>query len=164
MTGGPHQGRRRRHKRPRAAHVGTRGGGWAALPHQAGPRSLAGRPKGGRGARGSWLGRRGTGPGGHQVGREGHRPDGPRERGERASSCGWAARTGWALGGELGRAERREGGFSLYPFSYLALTSLQRYFSRITQPQARKSWSGMMQQPRKIFLGFTYTRYRAKSR
>jgi hypothetical protein len=101
-------------------------------------RQPAGPMEGARGGRG-WAAA-GLGRGGG-----GRRPDGP-----------WGA--SWA------RLKGGRGDFPLFPFSYLALTSLQRYFSRITQPQARKSWSGMMQQPRKIFLGFTYTRYRAKSR
>jgi hypothetical protein len=68
---------------------------------------------------------------------------------------------GWAAAGSRPKGGRENFPF---PFSYLALNSTPKYFSQITQPQARKSGSGMMQQPKKIFLGFTYTRYRANSR
>jgi hypothetical protein len=73
-------------------------------------------------------------------------------------------RGGGPAGPRAGGEERERGKDFPFSISYLALNSTPKYFSQITRTQARKSWSSMMQQQKKIFLGFTYTRSRAKSR
>jgi hypothetical protein len=60
-----------------------------------------------------------------------------------------------------------KGGFFLFfyfLFSYNLL--LNAYFMETKQLHTRQinAWLGMMQQPKKIFLGFSHTRSRAKSR
>jgi hypothetical protein len=109
-----------------------------------------------------------------------------RERRSRARGGGF----GWAAGapsrpktreGEKGEGEGegqaaagprqgnrpKRGGFGVFSyflFSYNLL--LSAYFMETKQLHRREidAWLGMMQQPKKIFLGFTHTRFRAKSR
>jgi hypothetical protein len=105
--------------------------------------------------------------------------------GRGARGAGWAAAEsrpkggglGWAEGegggtAELGRGTpAQEGGKREIPFSILFLFShypfpsnllLSAYFMETKQILTREidAWLDMMQQPRKIFSGFTYTRCR----
>jgi hypothetical protein len=164
------EGRRRGEGLPRGAR--------AALERERGRRGEGNVREGARGERRVWgkgaadgWGLQGGGGGGSN--RRAHGAHGARGGG----GASWAAEMAGPRGGgerqaapgrsRLGRGWKpAQGGRENFPFpfSYLALNSTPKYFSQITQPQARKSWSGMMQQPNKIFLGFTYTRYRTNSR
>jgi hypothetical protein len=58
---------------------------------------------------------------------------------------------------ERGRKRREKG------FSHFNLFS-KSMFSQIQSTNKRYAWTGMMQQPKGLTLGFTYMRSRAKSR
>jgi hypothetical protein len=110
---------------------------------------VPGGPRGGAG-RGGGLGRGDASP----------RHEGGGERGKQATAlAGWAA---------PGSRPKGEGGVSFYFFYFLFSYNLLQntYFTETKQLHTREIdvWLGMMQKPKKIFLGFSQTRSRAKSR
>jgi hypothetical protein len=150
MTGGSHQGGCGGCNRPRMPRLGNAGGGGSRLGRagRAGPRQLAG-PRESEGARG--------------------RPRASRPK------TGWAVREGkeegvkQAVAGPKGERER----FSFFYFllifllSNLSVTSYKMHTLRKPSNYTQKeinAWFSMMEQPKKIFPGFTYTRCRANSR
>jgi hypothetical protein len=65
--------------------------------------------------------------------------------------------------GNTGPRERGEKEKGKKGFSHFNLFS-KSMFSQIQSTNKRYAWTGMMQQPKGLTLGFTYMRSRAKSR
>jgi hypothetical protein len=175
---GPTRGWRRLGNRPpaptgRARHE-SGAGGWATQQAENGGKEGAGRGsraaprKSQQAARGEKKGG-GGGKGGRArvgggFGWAAGAPSRPKTReGEKGEGEG----EGQAAAGPRQGNRPKRGGlgvFSYFLFSYNLL--LSAYFMETKQLHRREIdvWLGMMQQPKKIFLGFTHTRFRAKSR
>jgi hypothetical protein len=147
LTDGPHTGRRRLGNRPTRTRAGRAGraigGGWATR-QPAGPRQgEVGRAWGGarlgNATTPSWATSRPAGPGEEEA-RGGH---------ERRGGAKWAARGGNTDPRRRGEKEKGKG----KGFSHFNLFS-KSMFSQIQSTSKIDAWTGMVQQPKDLTLGF----------
>jgi hypothetical protein len=138
--------------------------GWAPPGAAAAGQPPSAHARGGRVEGGCWGAARphASWPAQDGVGGRGPKMRGGRERGRKQVATGPQGGRG-APGGPPEK-EREKEGFGGFYFPFCSNSSPQCTFHKLTQSQIKiDAWSGMMQQPKGLLLGFTYTQYRVNS-